>query len=239
MSNDTNADSQQPNPGEGGAATDAANPTAAQGTDPAKAQGQGDGGNNAGGDAGKQGEAGAGATNDGKSGDGQGKTDEGADTGPPEAYADFTLPEGFVLDGERKEATLALFRDMGLSQDRAQKAIDHFIKTVGEDEATRTAALEAAVAQQREEWGNQAKAELGDKYDAEVAYAKTAVHATQNPKLVAAFDELGWGNHPELIKAFAFFGKMMRDSAVDGIGNAGGEAKPATPWARTYPDMNK
>ena len=83
----------------------------------------------------------------------------------------------------------------------------------------------AAVAQQRDEWGKQAKAELGDQYDAEVKFATTAVHALQNPKLVEAFDNLGWGNHPELIKAFAMFGKMMRDSPVDGIGN-GGAAKP-------------
>lgn len=230
---------QQPKPGDGaGAATDAANPNGQQATAPAATKGQGEGGDKTGGDVGNQGRDGS-ATGDGKTGDGQGKTDEAAaDAGVPEAYADFKLPDGFVLQGERKDATLALFRDLGLSQDRAQKAIDHFIKTVGEDESMRAQAMEAAIAQQRNEWDKQTKTELGDKYDGEVAYARTAVQATQNPKLVEAFDSLGWGNHPELIKAFAFFGKMMRDSPVDGIGTGGGTEKPKNPWDKLYPDMS-
>lgn len=193
---------QQPNPGESDDTTEAAKTTAETGTDPAKAQGEGTGGD----EPGTEGE------------------DKPTDAGPPEAYADFNLPENFTLDGERKEATLSLFRELGLSQERGQKAIDHFIKTVGEDSAVQQQAMEAAVAQQREAWGNQAKAELGAKYDEEVAMATTAVQATQNPKLLEAFNELGWGNHPELIKTFAFFGRMMRDSPVDGLTQEGSTA---------------
>lgn len=217
---------QQSNPDAGtDVATEAAKPDGKQGTDPGKPEGQGDGGK-AGEDAGK-GEEGEGK----KSGDGQ---DDDDNAGPPEAYDDFQLPEGFTLEGERKEATLALFRDLGLSQGKAQSAIDHFIKTVGEDEATRNAAVEAAVAQQREQWATQAKTEFGDKYETEVGFAKTAVQATQNPKLLEAFNEMGWGNHPELIKAFAFFGKMMRDSGTDGIGTPGATETPKQPWERMY-----
>lgn len=237
---DTNsAAGQQSNPGDGaGSATDAANPNGQPATAPDAAGGQGEGGDNAGGDAGKQGDQGA-PSGDGKAGDGAAKTDEAPPvlTGAPEAYADFQIPEGFQLDGERKEAALALFRDTNLSQAGAQRAIDHFIKLVGEDEATRAAAMEAAVAQQRDEWGKQAKAELGDKYEEEVAFARTAVHALQNPKLIAAFDELGWGDHPELIKAFSMFGRMMRDSPVDGIGNSGAAKPQVKPWNLLYPDM--
>lgn len=233
-----NTDGQQPNSGDSViAATDAANPDGQTASVPGDAKGQGEGGETAGGDAGKVGGEGAAADDKGP-GDGQSKPEgEADDAGPPDAYADFTLPEGFALDGERKEATLALFRDLGLSQNRAQKAIDHFIKTVGEDEAVRNAAVEAAVAQQREDWGKQTKAELGDKYDAEVAFARTAVQAMQNPKLIEAFNNLGWGDHPELIKAFSFFGKMMRDSPVDGIGTGGAAAKKPEPWNVVYPDM--
>lgn len=238
--NTNSAASQQPNPGDGaGAATDAANPNGQLASAPAATGGQGEGGDKAGGDAGDKGGDGA-AAGEAKPGDGQSKTDDAAaDAGPPEAYAEFTLPEGFVLDGERKEATLALFRDLGLSQERGQKAIDHFVKTVAGDDAVRAQAMEAAVAQQRSDWDKQTKAELGERYDAEVALARTAVQAVQSPKLVEAFDALGWGNHPELVKAFATFGKMMRDSPVDGIGTGGGAEKPAKPWEKLYPDMNK
>lgn len=222
---DTANGEQQSNPDAGtDVATEAAKPDGEQGTDPGKPEGQGDGG--------KAGEdAGNGEDGEGKeSGDGQ---DDDADAGPPEAYADFELPEGFALEGERKEATLALFRDLGLSQVRAQKAIDHFIKTVGEDEATRAAAYEAAVTQQRETWATEAKAELGEKYDAELGFAKTAVNALNSPKLSEAFNETGWGNHPELIKAFAFFGKMMRDSGSE-VGDSGATEGAKKPWEKMY-----
>lgn len=231
----TNTAAQQPNPvAAAGAATpaEAANPQAGQGIDPVQAPGQGDGGDA--GNAGKQGAGegeGTGSTGDGQNGEGQ----PDALTGAPEAYADPVLPEGFVLEGDRKEAALSLFRDLNLSQAGAQRAVDQFIKLVGDDEAMRNQAAEAAVAQQREEWSSQAKAELGERYDAEVAFARTAVQAVQSPALVEAFDKFGWGNHPELIKAFAMFGRSMRDSSVEGIGDAGGEAaKKQNPWDAMY-----
>lgn len=215
---DTENGEQQSNPDAGtDVATDAAKSDGEQGTDPGESKGQGEGG---------KGEDGEGK----ESGDGQ---DDDTDAGPPEAYADFNLPEGFTLDGERKEATLTLFRDLGLSQDRAQKAIDHFIKTVGEDEATRAAAYEAAVAKQREDWATEAKAQLGDKYDAELGFAKTAVNALNDTKLMETFNETGWGNHPDLIKAFAFFGKMMRDSGSE-VGSQGAEPEKKNPWDVMY-----
>lgn len=238
MNTNTEAATQQPNPGAvAGDATEAANPNAQPATAPGEAEGQGDGGDKAG-DAGKDGQPEAAGATEG-AGDGQKDTEGEPEplTGVPEAYADFTLPEGFTLEGERKEAAVTLFRDLGLSQAGSQRAIDHFIKTIGEDAAMQKQAAEAAVEQQREEWGKQAKAELGEKYDAEVAYAKTAVQSLENPKLVAAFDEQGWGNHPELIKAFATFGKLMRDSPIDGIGTGGAEASPRKPWNAMYPDM--
>lgn len=229
--------SQQPNPGasDGAATTEAAKPNGQTATVPAVVEGQGEGGDKTGSDAGDQGDP-AKTGDEGKTGDGQDKTDEEPPvlTGAPEAYADYTLPEGFVLDGARKEAAESFFREANMSQAGAQRAIDMFTKLVGEDAAVQQQAMEAAVAQQRDDWGKQAKAELGDKYDEEVAFAKTAVHALQNPKLVEAFDELGWGNHPELIKAFSMFGKMMRDSPVDGIGNSGAAKPDKKPWDTLY-----
>ncbi len=239
IENTDTANGQQPNPGDGaGAATDAANPNGQSATAPAAAPGQGEGGDKTGGDAGKQGDQGK-AGDEGKTGDGQGKTDDEKPvlTGAPEAYTDFTLPDGFTLEGERKDVALSLFRDLGLSQAGAQRAIDHFIKTVGEDATVQQQAMEAAVMQQRDDWAKQAKTERGDKYDETVAYARTAVQALQNPKLVAAFDELGWGNHPELLKAFGQMGQMMRDSPIDGIGKGGSSAEKPKPWNAMYPNM--
>lgn len=232
----TDTEGQQPKPAEGEQATNAEKPNGQPGATAAESGSGGEGGG-AGEKAGDQGEPKKGEGEDG-AGDGQKKDTEGAksDEGPPEAYEDFNLPEGFVLDGERKESTLALFRDLGLSQDKAQAAIDHFIKTVGEDAATQQAALEAAVQQQRDDWAKQAKEELGEKYDSELKFALTAVKAMESETLTQAFNEHGWGNHPELIKAFAFFGKMMRDSPVDGIGSSGASPEKKKPWDAMYSD---
>lgn len=236
MTTDTNtAADQQSNPGSGVDSTNAAKPDGATPPVDGQAEGQGDGGGKTGSDAGEQGKTGEGT--EGKTGDGQAKSDDVPLQGVPEAYADFTLPEGYQLDGERKDAALALFRDLGLSQAGAQRAVDHFVKTMGDDDAARTQMMAEAVAKQRDDWGTAAKAELGDKYDATVAKATTAVRALENPELIKAFDELGWGNHPQLIKAFAFFGEMMGDSKTDGIGNPGAAAEKPKPWEAMYPDM--
>jgi len=234
----TNPDAgQQPNPGAvEGAATDAANPNGQPATAQGSSDGQGNGGSEAG-DAGKQGGA-DGAGSEVKAGDGQDKTEETPElTGAPEAYGDFALPDGFTLDGDRKELALSLFRDSNLSQAGAQKYIDAFTKLVGEDESMRAQAMEAAIVQQRDDWAKQAKTELGDKYDEAVGFARTAVQAVNRPELIKAFDELGWGNHPEMIRVFEFFGRSMRDSPVEGIGSGGAAPQKLPPHKIMYPDM--
>lgn len=208
---------QQTNSGADGTATDAT-PKGDTGTVPGQSEGQ-DGGNN------------AAAAEDGKTGDGQAEVPEGA----PEAYETFTLPEGYTLDGERLEQTQALFKELGLPQDKAQKLIDRYCQVDTENTTNLTAATEAARAQQRETWAAEAKAELGDQYQPTVDRAYLAVQAIGNPKLTAAFNDLGWGNHPELIKAFAHFGGLLKESPMDTGGQGGGEAKPKTLADRMYP----
>lgn len=209
----------QTNPPAGTADTAAADVNANQSTVTGDAGAQGEGGE-AGGDAGKTG---------GEGGDGK-------SSGAPEAYADFTLPEGYALEGERKDDAVALFRDLGLDQAGAQKVIDRFIATQGADDKARAEAYAAQVAQQRDGWGAQLKEKWGSSYDGQLAYAKTAVQAVGSPELVQAFEEHGWGNHPELASAFAFFGKMMRDSPMSGTA-AQGSASTAKPWESMYPNM--
>lgn len=227
--NTTPTEGQQSNPGAGaGAATEAANPNGQTATAQVGSDGQGNGGNNAGGDAST-----TGTTNGqiAKTDDGQGDKPNGA----PESYADFELPDGFALEGVRKDAAVSLFRELGLPQEGAQQLINHFIKTMGDDEAVRAQAMEAAVAQQRDDWAKQAKEQFGDKYDEALGYAKTAVHAVNDPELIKAFDEHGWGNHPALIRAFEKFGRQMRDSPIDGIGTAGTARAAQSLEDRMYP----
>lgn len=166
----------------------------------------------------------------------KGKTDDkGASA--PESYEAFTVPEGFTLEGDRLSTATEFFKANNWTQEQAQQAIDLYTQMAGEDADALTVALEAQRTQQIEQWGTEAKAELGDKYDETVGYARTAVQAVNDPALTKAFDEIGWGNHPALIKAFAFFGKLARDSSVDGIGGATANGAPKSLAERMYPNM--
>ena len=238
-----NTEGQQPNPGDGSGnnVVDAANPDGKAGTDPLKPEGQG------GNDDGK-------ATDTGKDGKAdEGKTPEadksGELVGAPESYGQFTLPENFVLEGTRLEMATSIAKELNLSQAGAQKLIDTYTNLATEDAADLVGKvsgspellepiLESARRQEAEKWGTEAKTDLGDKYDATVALAKTAVQAVSSPKLLEEFNRLGWGNHPELLKAFAFFGSNLRDSPTEiGEGDSN-KPDPNRPLAnRMYPNM--
>lgn len=196
---------QQPNPGEA-AENPAASAEAAKPTEAATTEGEGEG----------QAAAAAETTE----GDGP---KEGEQQGAPEAYTEFTVPEGYTLDGERLEQTQALFKELGLSQDKAQKLIDRYCSIDTENAANLTKAAEAARAQQIDAWGQQAKTELGDKYDATVAHARLAVQTLGDEAAIEAFDTLGWGNHPALIRMLGKAGELLGEGSME-IGKQGGEA---------------
>ena len=146
------------------------------------------------------------------------KPDDQKPTGAPEAYTDFTLPEGFTLDGERLETAAGFFRESNLTQEQAQAAVDLFCKLAGDDANALTSALDAARAARIEEWGKQCKDQLGEKYDATVDDARMLLEAHGTPELKEAFDAEGWGNHPELLKVFAAAGRILKDSGMQGTG---------------------
>ena len=170
------------------------------------------------------------------------KADEAKDdpAGAPEAYADFTLPEGYTLDGERMEMAQGLFRELGLSQDKAQKAIEAFCKADSENASVRQTFLDTERQQRIETWGNQAKEVFGARYDETITLARAGVAAVNSPELLAAFNDEGWGNHPELIRAFAKLGELTRGSGPKGLESETTVTdRSAIPIEkRLYPNMN-
>lgn len=165
---------------------------------------------------------------------GKAKTD--ATTTAPEQYGQFNLPDGFSLEGNRLGAATEFFKAKGWTQEQAQEAIDLYTRMAGEDATAMQQAVEAQRLQQVEQWGVEAKQQLGGKYDETVGLATTAVKAINDPELTKAFNELGWGNHPTMIKAFAFFGGFLRDSKIDGLGGttASGPGAASDPKSVLY-----
>lgn len=209
-----------PNPAEAGStATDTMTqdpkPTAAEGT-----EGQEKGGKD------------AAATEGEKSKEGETPTE-----GAPEQYEAFQLPEGYSLDGERLEMAVSTFKELNLPQAAAQRLVDAYCKADAENGEARNVLLGEARTQQIEEWGTQAREQLGDRFDQAVSNAAFAASLVQDPAVVDAMEQQGWGNHPAMLKMLDFFGAKFRESGMDGVGGGrgGGAEKPLA--NRMYPNM--
>jgi hypothetical protein len=224
---DTTTTASNPNPGEGGTTTTATDTQQVpNGSTPPATDGGGDGG--------APGSNGQPAKVEDGGDAGKAKTDDTKTA--PEQYGEFNLPDGFSLEGNRLGAATEFFKARGWTQDQAQEAIDLYTRMAGEDAAAMQQAVEAQRLQQVEQWGVDAKQQLGAKYDETVGLATTAVKAINDPELTKAFNELGWGNHPTMIKAFAFFGGFLRDSKIDGLGGttASGPGPASDPKSVLY-----
>lgn len=227
MSTDNANTASNPNPGAGDTTTTTETPQVPGSSAPAGTDGGGSGGNAAGND---------GKPNEGEGGGEAGKPEDGKTSAAPEQYGQFNLPEGFTLEGDRLGAATQFFKAKGWTQEQAQEAVDLYTQMAGQDAAAMKQAMEAQRLQQVEQWGVDAKQQLGAKYDETVGLATTAVKAINDPDLTKAFNELGWGNHPTMIKAFAFFGGFLRDSKVDGLGGttASGPSASSDPKSILY-----
>ncbi|OHY64634.1 MULTISPECIES: hypothetical protein [Stenotrophomonas] len=227
MSTDNANTASNPNPGAGDTTTTTETPQVPGSSAPAGTDGGGSGGNASGND---------GKPNKGEGGGEAGKPEDGKTTAAPEQYGQFNLPEGFTLEGDRLGAATQFFKAKGWTQEQAQEAVDLYTQMAGQDAAAMQQAMEAQRLQQVEQWGVDAKQQLGAKYDETVGLATTAVKAINDPELTKAFNELGWGNHPTMIKAFAFFGGFLRDSKVDGLGGttASGPSASSDPKSILY-----
>lgn len=134
-----------------------------------------------------------------------------ADTGAPEKYADFKVPDGVTLDAKTLEAATPIFKDLGLTQDQAQKLIDFQTAQMKE----LAAAPKAVFEQVNAEWS--AKTLADPEISGAVSGGKTGIDAVKydisraldsisDPKLKSEFRDVmnvtGAGNHPAFVKTF-------------------------------------
>lgn len=161
----------------------------------------------------------------------------------PEKY-EFKVPEGMTIDSMAVEAFTPLFKELGLSQEKAQKLVDVYAPFVKQQvEATRQAAL-TEYKTMVSGWEKESVAELGKNgSDAkqELAFAAKGRDMFATPELIKLFstDETGLGNHVEVVKFFAKVGKAISgDKLADGKSAANDSSEDAVA-RRMYPTMNK
>lgn len=153
--------------------------------------------------------------------------------GAPEAYAEFKAPEGYEVDKKAIDGAVPIFKELGLSQDQAQKLVD-FYSTISKDAAE---APMAAYREMRQGWRAEvAKSDLGNGIDnlkPEVAAAvSSAIDAMPNPaEFRAVLDLSGLGDNPAFIRGFYSLAKERGE----GTGVRGSGPSPLGQQARNAP----
>lgn len=170
-----------------------------------------------------------------KTGEGQTEKTDAKPVGVPEEY-EFKMPEGLALDSAAVEKFEPIFKEMKLSQDQAQVLAERYAEHV---QGIQKAQADAH-RQQVEGWVSNVKAdpEIGGKaMEENVIFAKKALGKYGTPELTAILDQTGFGNHPELVRAFCRIGKAMSEPTTI---YTGGTANEQTPVEKImYPTMNK
>lgn len=149
--------------------------------------------------------------------------------GAPEAYADFTAPEGWEIDQDLLKDFAPTLKELNLTQEQAQKVIDFAPKLVEQTAvATTTKVLGELGMADRGDWVGKVKADKefgGDKLAENLAVAKKAMDAFASPELRELLIKSGMGNHPEMVRAFYRAGKAI---SADGY-VAGGKTRTSGP----------
>lgn len=148
---------------------------------------------------------------------------EGSQT-PPDEYAEFKMPEGVQLDDALMTDALPLFKEMGLTQEAAQKLVDFQASRLQADAQKQVDAF----TQLKTDWHEQSvndKEFGGDAFAENVKLAQSAVNKFGTPELKELMEDYGVGNHPEMLRFMVKVGKLTQED-VPGNNAAASQAKP-------------
>lgn len=156
--------------------------------------------------------------------------------GAPEKYADFKVPEGFKFDDKALLEATTAFKELGLTQEAAQKLVDTYAKNTQQ-------AIEAPYKQ----WADLQKEWLGDIHDRFGSKAETvrtdiskAIDSALPPSLARAFrsalDLTGAGTNPDVVEALSIMFKPFVEGPSIRPGGISPEANKA-PGAPAAPSI--
>lgn len=167
-----------------------------------------------------------------------------ASQGAPEKY-EFKAPEGYELDEKAIEAATPVFKELGLSQEAAQKLVDLYSNMSKE-----TAEAPYKLWQDmNKKWADEVKADpqLGPRLDQVKQNVSRALDSIGDPALTTAFKEAmdltGAGNHPAFVKVIdrlaAHFieGKHVSGNNPSPHGQTAPGAAPQSAAKAMYPNL--
>lgn len=166
----------------------------------------------------------------------------------PETYADFKVPDGFTLNKEAVEAALPVFKELGLTQEQAQKLVD--VQTKREAELAKSG--QGDYVAMRQGWRDEVLADTslsaGGKVKPEVLQTiGRAIDGINNPKLAAEFrqvmDTTGVGDNPAFVRAFFAMAQQLTEGrpttgkGPSELGQKAPDSKPQSIAAAMYPNL--
>jgi hypothetical protein len=163
---------------------------------------------------------------DGGDTDSQQQTPE--DKQAPESYAEFTLPEGMTADNVLLQKAIPIFKEMGLSQENAQKLVDLQAESIQSNDKL--------INETMEKWETELKADKeigGEKFDENIGIANMAAEKLQVEGLVEFLENSGLGSHPLIVKVLWKVGSMMKEDSP-GSGSPSTQEKDVV--ETMYPD---
>lgn len=146
---------------------------------------------------------------------------------------EFKAPEGREFDPEVIAEYSAVAKELGLSQENAQKMLDRIAPAL---EAKNQRIMQEA----RAEWADSARSDKefgGQKLNESLATARKAIDQFGTPELRKLLDESGLGDHPEVIRAFWRAGKAISEDSYVVTGQQA--PGPTDPAQRLYPNQNQ
>lgn len=171
----------------------------------------------------------------GGEGEGAGKAGDGAE-GAPESYEDFTVPDGVQLRDEDVQKFSGVARELGLTQEGAQRLVDLEAERIQEIQKEHLEAWQSQV----NTWAEETRADQevgGDHYEAATQTANRVLSTYGTDELKEVLNSTGLGNHPELVRVFARIGKVLSE---DQLVTGGAEGVPSGSLAeRLYPNQGK
>lgn len=160
-------------------------------------------------------------------GDGDGDTKPVVDPKPPvvdpppapvvpESYTDFKVPEGMDLNADLLKNFQTTAKELGLSQENAQKLVDFGSNLVQGGEDARLENRESTL----EAWETEIKADEdvgGDKLEETLDRGRRVLRDHGTKELATMLEESGLGSNPHVIRFLVKLDKALgEDKTIDG-----------------------
>jgi hypothetical protein len=125
------------------------------------------------------------------------------------------MPEGVEVDAAALSEVTPIFKELGLTQEQAQKLVDFQAKQVQAGSASQVEAYNQLMS----DWQDQARNDKefgGDRFDENISVARTALEKFGTPELKQVMEEYGIGNHPEVIRFMVKVGQLTAEDVPGG-----------------------